>query len=1041
MKGDFSRDTFDRRKRYRGVLMQQGRVQLDADWNEQLSLQFHRTHTQAVDVIGRCGVPRGASGFLVEPLGVDDLRLSAGRLYAGGLLCEIEDGQSFAAAAVTGQPNRLSVGAEAVRSGGFAIGRWIEISAPGRASITRRVTATASAGTVLTLHQQLAGFNPGDQLRARAISTYTTQPFNRTAAHTADATSGNPPVPDRRLELPDGVYVAYLHAWQQHVTALDDPQMREKALGGPDTATRVRDVWQVNLLRVTPPAGQPTCATEFPEWTNLTRTPDGLMNARVGPVEDDEDPCTVPPEAGYRRLENQLYRVEIHRGGARGEATFKWSRENGSVETSVVGVNDETVTVSYLHDDDVLGFKSEDWVEVVDEQSELDVPAAAPRQLLRITELPDLANKQLTLSGSVESLAGRPGLKLRRWDQKGDNLGNGIPLVSADADPTAPGWIRLEGGVQVRFSGNSFRAGDYWLIPARTATGMIEWPPFDAQGAQPEPQPPRGVEHHYCRLALVTAAGGAVTALDCRDIFPPLTDITAEDVSFDNAQCLPELEGVTNVQEAIEHLCHERQGACTFVVAPSAGWEQVFERVGAGRDAEICFQAGEFPLPAGPVRVAGKGHLKLTGARRGTRILAPAAEAALAFENCASVTVRDLYAETGVTDAGAAATEHLNGTLTFRNCGAVEVEGVALRCGAGPTRASACVTVRNDPPAPESGQRPGAARVRGCELEVGHRQQGVLLVNVERAQVEDNVVRVYEKPESLRLQNAARDARARASIRRIFITGASLTVEPPPGGRTNVRLQSGNAVIHFRAHPAVRNAWQALLRENPGGQTSPRALLLHARSLADRVLTDAAFRTRFRAFDQLFRTLEEEDRAVGAQGITIGGVIAPEARVLNNTVEGVLQGVHIGLSIRPGQQDVAGALLVEGNRIHVVLPPDAAGEDRYGIFVGNCDSLVVENNHLRLQRLGEAARLRIDGIRVWGAFGKRLIVAQNHVASFTDATEDTPKPQTGFDVGIRVNPLNASQEVRQWVVMWNVAPCKTTTVIAPNSVLELNNVP
>ena len=35
MKGDFSRDTFDENKNYSSVLMQQGRVMLDADWNEQ----------------------------------------------------------------------------------------------------------------------------------------------------------------------------------------------------------------------------------------------------------------------------------------------------------------------------------------------------------------------------------------------------------------------------------------------------------------------------------------------------------------------------------------------------------------------------------------------------------------------------------------------------------------------------------------------------------------------------------------------------------------------------------------------------------------------------------------------------------------------------------------------------------------------------------------------------------------------------------------------------------------------------------------------
>ena len=55
MKGDFSRDTFDAVKHYSRVLMQQGRVQLDADWNEQQSINQYRTTTEARDVIGFSG--------------------------------------------------------------------------------------------------------------------------------------------------------------------------------------------------------------------------------------------------------------------------------------------------------------------------------------------------------------------------------------------------------------------------------------------------------------------------------------------------------------------------------------------------------------------------------------------------------------------------------------------------------------------------------------------------------------------------------------------------------------------------------------------------------------------------------------------------------------------------------------------------------------------------------------------------------------------------------------------------------------------------
>ena len=73
----------------------------------------------------------------------------------------------------------------------------------------------------------------------------------------------------------------------------------------------------------------------------------------------------------------------------------------------------------------------------------------------------------------------------------------------------------------------TFRTGDYWVIPARTATGEIEWPPFAIPNTAPVPQPPRGIKHHYCRLALLALdaqAKGWKVSDDCRPIFPPLTE-------------------------------------------------------------------------------------------------------------------------------------------------------------------------------------------------------------------------------------------------------------------------------------------------------------------------------------------------------------------------------------------------------------------------------------------------------------------------------------------------------------------------------------
>ncbi len=65
MKGDFTRLTFAPEKHYSSVRMQQGRVQLDADWNEQLDIAAHRVETETVDVIGAAGA--SGDGFKLSP--------------------------------------------------------------------------------------------------------------------------------------------------------------------------------------------------------------------------------------------------------------------------------------------------------------------------------------------------------------------------------------------------------------------------------------------------------------------------------------------------------------------------------------------------------------------------------------------------------------------------------------------------------------------------------------------------------------------------------------------------------------------------------------------------------------------------------------------------------------------------------------------------------------------------------------------------------------------------------------------------------------
>jgi hypothetical protein len=92
MSGDYTRFTFDPRNRYSGVLMQQGRVQLDSDWNEEIDILKRRIRTTTLDILGPVGVPYVVSpdafkiGWLPGP--PPNLSIGPGRFYVEGIQIE-----------------------------------------------------------------------------------------------------------------------------------------------------------------------------------------------------------------------------------------------------------------------------------------------------------------------------------------------------------------------------------------------------------------------------------------------------------------------------------------------------------------------------------------------------------------------------------------------------------------------------------------------------------------------------------------------------------------------------------------------------------------------------------------------------------------------------------------------------------------------------------------------------------------------------------------------------------------------------------------
>ena len=86
MNGDYSRLTFDPSRNYSGVRMQQGRVLLDSDWNEQAELLNRRARAAIIDTFGRLHVA-SAEAFAIS-LGPGGLMIGRGRIYVDGLIAE-----------------------------------------------------------------------------------------------------------------------------------------------------------------------------------------------------------------------------------------------------------------------------------------------------------------------------------------------------------------------------------------------------------------------------------------------------------------------------------------------------------------------------------------------------------------------------------------------------------------------------------------------------------------------------------------------------------------------------------------------------------------------------------------------------------------------------------------------------------------------------------------------------------------------------------------------------------------------------------------
>jgi hypothetical protein len=538
MTSDRARVTYDPSRRYHGVVVQQGRVSLEADWNEAQAMAGADLAARTLDVVGRTGSPD--RGYEITPVAdggnaTGDLLARAGTLYVGG----------------------------------------------------QRVHATRDV-------------------------RYAGQP--EWADHEGDPLWRDPAIPRHPHEL------VYLLAREQEVSAVEDPALRDAALGGPDTTQRLRILPRV--------VRHPTTAKTWEDaWGQLIEEqwrPRGfgvdeasralVPGARLQVTAFSAGGAEQPADhGGYLGPSNQLIRLQIARVDHDGVPVLVWGHDNASflyrLSSSVASASRTILRLAAPPVDAYHQPREHQVVEVLRSAALLAADAcvaAATGQVARVAVAYDPDSREILIGAELPlEYLKKPGeglpLFLRVWEGEvrctpgeehelgGTGLrvrlsGRPTPAADPTADPKEGPKAVPEAALQEKYP-----AGAYWMIAVRPGVGSGADGLVYPQRILDRPQPPDGPRQWLTPLAFIRWQPGAPR--------PPQPE-----------DCVPRFGGLVRAEGSA--------GSCTVQLQPhevGGGWglqDAIDTRASRDRAATICLAPGTYSLPR-PLRI-GPEHGRLT---------------------------------------------------------------------------------------------------------------------------------------------------------------------------------------------------------------------------------------------------------------------------------------------------------------------------------------------------------------------------------------------------------------------------------------------
>jgi hypothetical protein len=473
MAGDRARVSYDPTRKWRGLTAQQGRVTLEADWNEAAAIDAEHDRLATLDTVGTSGTPDG--GYAVTAAAATDpnagdLSIAAGTLYVGGERLDLD-----APVAYGTQPDWLDHPTDPADP---SWPPWVPPAVPSaQATSYELVYLLASEQEVSAVEDpalaDVALGGPDTMQRLRILQRFVRQSLQPGQPGTCDG------------------------AWSALVGSLGAHGLQF------DAASMMIESTSTLQVSFSTSPGAPTL-------------------------------CQPVATGGYLGAENQMIRVMVASVSG-GTSTIVWGFDDASflyrvkVATYDPASNTTTITLASTPVDSYHYPAVGQAVELLRDAAELTPPnpaavpptrgdyiASAAGGVYPVTAAFDPGTAQLVISGQPPAgylSAATPQPYLRVWQS---------------AFAVTPGQAsQLDGtGVAVTLTtpaGGTFHPGDFWRFALRPIEPAVVYPTryLDA------PQPPDGPRTWACPLAVLTWENGMATTSHCVPRFTGLVELTA----------------------------------------------------------------------------------------------------------------------------------------------------------------------------------------------------------------------------------------------------------------------------------------------------------------------------------------------------------------------------------------------------------------------------------------------------------------------------------------------------------------------------------